>query len=184
MLLSVDDISLLYMEHATKAAIDVKPSLSVQYKLRNLGSSRQFLGITIHLEEIVTGTGISHGQMAFVTNILKRFNMQNADSVSTPMNPNVKNDLTENQGEQDLNDIKVFLAIVGSLMFAAHVTLLDMSFAVAALCRYNSCPVTSLRTTTRRVRQLLISTADFRLHFRNSTGSNNVLTGYRLRLGR
>jgi hypothetical protein len=108
--------------------------LSEIYKITNLGPARQFLGIEIHCEENRTGTGISFGQNAFITTILKRFNMQYAHDVSTPTDPNVKLYLAEDRGEKELNDIKGYQAIVGSLMYAALATRPDISFAVAALC--------------------------------------------------
>jgi len=177
MLLYVDDISMLYPEDATIAAIEVKARLPEKMKIMNLGPAQQFLGIEIYIEE--NCTRISFGQKAFFTVILKRFNMQNAHCASTPMDPNVKLDLADDRGEKELKDIKGYQAIVGSLMYAALATRPDISFAVAALCRYNSRPFTSHLTTAKRVLQYLKSTADFRLHFcRSSTGSNDQLAGY------
>jgi hypothetical protein len=177
MLLYIDDISMLYPEDTTKAAIEVKAWLEEKYKITNLGPACQLLGIEYHRKEICTGPGISLGQKAFITMILKRFNMQNAHSASTPIDPNVKLDLAEDRGEKELKDIKGYQGIVGSLMYAALATRPDISFAVAALCRYNSRPFTSHLTTAKSVLQYLKSTADFRLHF-SSTGSNDQLTGY------
>ena len=182
MLLYVDDISMLYPEDATKAAIEVKARLSEKYMITNLGPALQFLDIGIHREENCTGTGtgtgtgISFGQKAFITMILKRFNMQNAHGASTPMYPNVKLDLAEDRGEKELKDNKGYQAIVGSLMYTALATRPDISFAVAALCRYNSRPFNSHLTAAKTVLQYLKSTANFRLHF-SSTGSNDQLTG-------
>ena len=100
------------------------------------------------------------------------------------MDPNVKLDLAENRGEKELNDIKEYQAIVGSLMYAALATRPDISFAVAALCRYTSRQFPSHLTAAKSVVQYLKSTADFRLHFSSMgsndqpTGSNDQLTGY------
>ena len=149
MLLYIHDIPMLYSEDATKAAIEVKARLSEKYKITILCPACQFLGIEIHREEngtstsTCTVTGISLGQKAFITTILKRFNMQNAHGASTPLDPNVKLDLAEDRGEKELKDIKGYQAIVGSLMYAALATRPDISFAVAALCRYNSRPFSS-----------------------------------------
>jgi len=117
----------------------------------------------MHREENCTGTGtgISLGRKACITMIPKRFNMQNAHGASTPMDPNVKLDLAEDLGEKEIKDIKGYQAIVSSLMYAALETRPDISFTVAALCRYNSCPFTSHLTTAKRVLQYLKSTADF-----------------------
>jgi hypothetical protein len=130
MLLYLNNITMLYPEDATKAAIKVKARLSEKYKITNLSPARQFLGIEIHHEENSTGTSpgtvISLGQKALITTILKRFNMQNAHDVSTPMDPNVKLDLAENRRDKELKDIKGYQAIVGSLMYVALATWPDI----------------------------------------------------------
>jgi len=149
MLLYVDDISILYLEDATKAATEVNARLSEKYKITNLRPARQFLGIEIHHEKYGTGTGVSLGQKAFITTILKRFNMQNSCGASTPMDSNVKLDLAEDRGEKELKDIKGYQAIGDSLMYAALATRPDISFAVAALCQYNSCPYTGHLTAAK-----------------------------------
>jgi len=178
MLLYVDDISMLYPKDGTKAAIEVRTRLSERYMISNLGPACQSIGIEIHRDE--NGTFISLGQKAFITTILELFNMQNAHNVSTPMDSNVKLDLAEDRGEKELDDIKGYKAIIGLMMYAALATRPDISFAVAALSRYNSCPFTGHLTATKRVLQYLKSTANFRLHFSSSssTDSNDQLTGY------
>jgi hypothetical protein len=107
MLLYVDDISMLYPEDAIKAAIEVKARLSERFMITNLGPARQFLSINIHLEENCTcaGTAISLGQKAIITTILKCFDMQNAHSALSPMDPTVKLHLAEDRGEKELKDI-------------------------------------------------------------------------------
>jgi hypothetical protein len=92
-------------------------------------------------------------------------------------------DLAEDWGEKELEDITDYQAVVGSLMYAALATRPDISYAVAALSRYNSRPFTSHMTAAERVLQYLKSTADFRLHF-NGNGIcigidfGNSLIGY------
>jgi hypothetical protein len=181
MLLYVDNISMLYPEDTIKAAIEVKARLSEKYKITNLSPACHFISNEIHHEENGTGTGtaISLGQKAFITTILKRFNMQNAHGALSSMDSNVKLDLAEDRGEKELKDIKGYQTIVGSLMYVALATGPDISFAVTALCRYNSHPFISHLTAANRVLQYPKSTTDFRLHFSSSsTGSNDQLTGY------
>jgi hypothetical protein len=50
-------------------------------------------------------------------------------------------------------------------MYAALATGPDISYAVAALSRYNLRPFTSHMTAAKRVLQYLESTANFRLHY-------------------
>jgi len=115
-----------YPEAATKAAIEVKAKLSEKYKITNLGPARQFLGIKIHRD----GTRISLGQKAYITTILRRFDMEHTHGVSTPMDSNTKLDLAEDRGEKELEDITDYQAVMGSLMYAALATRPDISYAV------------------------------------------------------
>ena len=149
MLLYVDDISMMYPKDTTKAAIEVMARLRKMFGITNLGVAGQFLGIKIHCVE--NSTGISLGQKAFITSILKRFKMQNAPNVSTPLDGNVKLDPAENWGEKELQDIKGYQAIISSLMYMALATQPDISFTVAALWQYNSCPFTSHLTAAKWV---------------------------------
>jgi len=182
-LLYVDDISMSYLEAAAKAVIEVKAKLSEKYKISNLGPACQFLGIEIHCDGTGDGTGVSLGQKAYIFTIPRRFGMEHTHNVSTPMDPNVKSDLAEDRGEKELEDIADYQAVAASLMYAALATRPDISYAVAALSRYNSRPFTSHMTATKRVLQYFKSTADFRPHFDgNGIGIGidigNSLVGY------
>jgi len=132
-------------ESASKAVIEVKAKLSEKYKITNLSAARQFLGIEIHHDD----HGISFGQLAFITTILKGFDMH---EVTTPMDPIVKLDLADDRGEKKLNkeSVKHYQAIVGSLMYPAVATWPDISYAVAALYQFDCCPFTSHITAAKR----------------------------------
>jgi hypothetical protein len=82
----INIISRSYPEAATKATIELKAKLSEKYKIMNLGLARQFLGIEIYLE--ANGTGISLGQKAYITMMLKGFCMEHSHGVTKPMDPN------------------------------------------------------------------------------------------------
>jgi len=178
-LLYVDDISVSYLEDPANATIEVKAKFSQKYKIKNLCPARQFLGIEIHRDD--TAVPLSH--KAYVTSILRRFDMEHTHSILTPMDPNVKLDLAEDWGEKELEDITDYQAVVGSLMYAALAMWPDISDAVSALSCCNSLPFTSHTTSAKRVLQYLKSTADFRLHFTSNgigigIGSDNSLVEY------
>jgi hypothetical protein len=80
-LLYVNNISMSYLEAAAKAEIEVKAKLSQQYKIMNLGPARQLLVIEIHRD----GPGVSLSQKAYITTIVRRFDMEHTHSISTPM---------------------------------------------------------------------------------------------------
>jgi len=175
--LYVEDISMLCPKDSTKAAIEDKARLSEKCKITNLGTAHQFLSIEIHRKE--NASCINLGQMAFIIASLKRFNIRNAYDVSTPMNHNVKWNLAEHWGEKKLTDTTGYDPVVGSLIYAALATRPDISFAVSALCQFNSDHFTSYLNAGKRVLQYLKSTAGFWLHFSSSSiDSNDQLTGY------
>ena len=64
------------------------------------------------------------------------------------MDPNVKLDLADDRGENELEDITDYQAVLASLMYAALATQPDIPYAVAALSRYNSRPFTTHMTAT------------------------------------
>jgi hypothetical protein len=158
-LLYVDDISMSYPKAAAQAAIEVKAKLSEKYKITNLSPARQFPGIDIYSD----GPGVS--QKEYITTILGQLGMEHTHGVSTPIYPNIKLDLAEDQGEQELEDITDYRTVMGSLMYPALATRPDILYTVAALSRDNSRPFTSHMTAVKRVLQYFKSTADSRLHF-------------------
>jgi hypothetical protein len=170
LLLYVDDMSMAYSKAMSAAAADIKAKLGIKYKITNLGAARQFLGIEITRN----GTDIALGQRAFIDTILRRFGMEDSNGVSTPMDTDVKLDLAEANEEREV-DPAPYQAIVGSLMYVALATRPDISFAVSALSRYNSCPRTSHITAAKRALRYLKKTADYRLHF---DGNDNEIIGY------
>jgi hypothetical protein len=136
---------LTYPPQAAKEAEEIKAALAATYKITNLGTARQWLGIEIHRSE--DGT-ISLGQRRFIDLVLNRFHMEHAYGTATPLDEMVKLDLIGGENEVDLRE---YQAIVGSLMYIALATRPDISFAVAALSCYNSKPFTSHLTAAKRV---------------------------------
>ena len=70
-----------------------------------------------------------------------------------------------------------YQAIVGSLMYVALAMRPDISFAVSALSRYNSCPRTTHLTAAKRVLRYLKTTSNYRLHLCAKHDSNGDSVG-------
>jgi len=132
-LLCVDDMLLAYAPTAAKEAEEIKQDLAANYKITNLGTARQFLGVKIHYH---TDGLISVGQIVFIDSVLKQFHMEAAHSAATPIDDKVTLDLAEEEEDGDV-DPTSYKAIIGSLMYIALATRPDISFAVAALSQYN-----------------------------------------------
>jgi hypothetical protein len=159
---------LAYAPTAAKDAEIIKEKLAEVNKITNLGPARQFLGIEIYQEN----GSINLCQMIFIDSILKRFHMENAYNALTPLDDKFKLDLAEpDMGEVDPRE---YQAIVGSLMYIALTTTPDISFAVAALSRYNSKPYKTHLTAAKRVLRYLKAIKNPQLHY---TGQNTLI-GY------
>ena len=57
------------------AAVEIRPKLAAKYKIANLGTAKQFLGIQITNDD----DGIALSRNAFISAILKRFGMEEAN---------------------------------------------------------------------------------------------------------
>jgi len=103
--------------------------------------------------------------------------------ISTPIDPNVKLDLTEHWEQKELEDITDYEAVVGSLMYAALAMWPDISSAVAALSHSDLWPFTSHMTAAKRVLSYFKATADYRLHFNGNGISNGIGIGNGIEIG-
>jgi len=98
--------------------------------------------------------------------------MEIAHGAATPLDDKAKSDLAEEEEDREV-DPKSYQAIIGSLMYIALATRLDISFAVAALSGYNSRPFARDLTAAQRVLRYLKVTTDY--HLRYHATSPNIL---------
>ena len=86
---------------------------------------------------------ISLSQSTYIEKILKRFNLQEAKTISIPVDPNAKLNkdhcaITEKQKDRMKN--MPYRQAVGSLMWAAIATRPDIAFAVSLLSQFMEYP--------------------------------------------
>jgi len=126
-LLYVNDIQLLYAKSAKSRAIDIKESLMGQYKMKNLGPVKQFLGLKINC---LPDSSITLGQQSYINIIIHRYGIENTNTVNTPIDYKTRLDNVSNNTEPEADQAQ-YQSIVGSLMYAAQVTHPNIAFAVA-----------------------------------------------------
>ena len=105
--------------------------------------------------------------------------MEDANPAPTPLYHKIR--LNTDMSTNREVDSAVYQAIVGSLMYAATSTWLDIAYSVGALCRYNAKPYTTHMTAAKRVLRYLKGTSDVGLVFpgRLTLGAEtDVLLGY------
>jgi hypothetical protein len=135
----VDDIHILG-KHAEFIA-KVKQELGQHFKFRDLGPTKWFLGIHITRDRL--NHTLSLSQCQYCEDMLKEFNMLEANPVSTPMTPGthlsaVPSPLPAEDTEY-MKD-KPYLRAVGKLNYLALATRPDIAFTVSTLARFGSNP--------------------------------------------
>ena len=169
----VDDLNLIGTESAITRA---KTLLTAKFQMKFLGPTTLCLGLQVkHLRD---GSLFLH-QTAYTQRVLKRFNMDQAHPLSTPLMGRSKTNEDPyfpcEEEEEELDKPRYFV-VVGALLYLATYTRLDISFAVSVLSRHSQRPTSRHWAGVKHLLRYLRGTKDLGLHYtRNQTLG---LTGY------
>jgi hypothetical protein len=120
-------------------------------------------------------------QLNYIQKMLKRFNMDKAHPLSTPIffrSLDVKKDpyRPRENNEKALGPEVLYLSVIGALMYLANNMRSDIVFSINVLVRYNSDPTRRHWNRIKHVLRYLCGTHDMRLFYRKDTKSK--LVGY------
>lgn len=118
--LYVDDI--LVMGSSLTIVDKFKENMMHKFEMTDLRLLHYFLGLEVKQQLGL----ILNSQKKYAETLLKKFNMMNSKSQSTPLNANEKLQSEDNLGKADENR---FGSIVGSLLYLTH-THLELMFAM------------------------------------------------------
>ena len=134
----VDDLNIIGTENEINEATVY---LKEEFEMKDLGKTKYCLGLQIeHMHN-----GIFVHQSNYTEKILKRFNMDKANPLSTPMvvrSLNIETDPFRpcEENEEILDSEFPYLSAIGALMYLANCTRPDIYFAVNLLARFSSAP--------------------------------------------
>ena len=125
--------------------------------------------------------GIFVHQSAYTEKLLKRFYMDEAHPLSTPMvvrslDANKDPFRPQEKNEEILGPEVPYLSAIGALMYLANATRPDIAFSVNLLARYNSSPTRRHWNGVKHILRYLKGTSDMGLFYTNK-GSTD-LVGY------
>ena len=120
-------------------------------------------------------------QNRYIKDVLKRYNMETCHPTATPANPG--DILSKEDNASTAEEIQQMAAIpyrsvVGSLMYAAHVTRLDVANAVRVLARYMANPGEKHWMAAKRCLRYLAGTPELGITYRRGDASIPQLSGY------
>lgn len=128
--------------------------------MKDLGDLHYFLGLQVHRD----ASRIYLNQKRYVLELLRKYDMLSAKSISTPMA--FGRQLYAGQGELLENPI-LYRSIIGGLQYLVN-TRPDIAFSVNNLSQFLSCPTTDHWKAAKRVLRYLKGTIDLCLYVRPS----------------
>jgi hypothetical protein len=161
----VDNITL-----ASKSKLKIqmlKALLAKHFKPRDLGASKQLLGVKILRNRKKGELGLT--QHGYARDILTRFGLSDCRPVSTPLNPGTRLDVSlapSTPAEVAFMRTVDYVSAVGALIYLVIVTRPDIAYAVGVLCRFMANPGPEHWKAAKHLLRYIAGTIDFCLLYK------------------
>ena len=152
-----------------------KQDISTKYKVTHGGELKEVLGMQVIRNRDQRRTVIR--QTKYITDMVKRFRLDNARRVSSPMDS--KQRLTSRDYdpvEGEMGDVRPYNSLVGSLLYAATATRPDIAFAVGQVARFMSKPGNKQWGVAKRILRYLDATKHLGLVFQGGQPGQDQLS--------
>jgi hypothetical protein len=161
----VDDI---IFESTNQDFCEFGKMMANEFEISIIGELSYFLGLQI--KQLKNGTFVSQGK--YIKNMLKKFDMEDAKGISTPMgiNGSLDSDASGNMVDQNM-----YRSMIGSLLFVTA-SRPDVMFSVCMCARFQASPRESHLKTAKRILRYLKHTQNVDLWY--PKGTKFELIGY------
>lgn len=162
MVIYVDD--LILASDSMQLLEEVKRALKSGFKMTDLGELKHFLGIQVAREREKRKIWLS--QQHYITQILRKYGMQDCKSVKTPLDTSQKLQKTmqpKNEEEKQQMSAIPYRQAVGSLIYAMQGTRPDIAAAIGSVSQYMENPGMQHWTAVKRILRYLQGTRDLAL---------------------
>ncbi|RVW29642.1 Retrovirus-related Pol polyprotein from transposon RE1 [Vitis vinifera] len=147
---------------------DFSKCMHSEFEMSMMGELNFFLGLQI--KQLKEGTFIN--QAKYIKDLLKRFNMEEAKVMKTPMSSSIKLDMDE-KGKSI--DSTMYRGMIGSLLYLTA-SRPDIMYSVCLCARFQSCPKESHLSAVKRILRYLKGTMNIGLWY--PKGDNFELIGF------
>ncbi|RVW74256.1 Retrovirus-related Pol polyprotein from transposon RE1 [Vitis vinifera] len=147
---------------------DFSKCMHSEFEMSMMGELNYFLGLQI--KQLKEGTFIN--QAKYIKDLLKRFNMEEAKVMKTPMSSSIKLDMDE-KGKSI--DSTMYRGMIGSLLYLTA-SRPDIMYSVCLCARFQSCPKESHLSAIKRILRYLKGTMNIGLWY--PKGDNFELIGF------
>ena len=148
----VDDLVLA--AKSDKHIKGVKKALGDKFQVKDMGELHHFLGTKV-LQNKQNGD-VWIGQPAYVQKILRKFNMENAKAVDTPVDASSK--LVKMNEDSESSDREQFQSAVGSLLYLSTISRPDITYAVSNVAKICANPAKEHWTAVKNIMRYLVGT--------------------------
>jgi hypothetical protein len=147
---------------------EFREMMTKEFEMSMIGELSYFLGLQI--KQMKNGTFVSQGK--YIKDMLKKFGMEDAKGISTPIGTSgsLDKDLSGNMMDQ-----KMYRSMIGSLLYVTA-SRSDVMFSVCMCARFQASPRESHLKATKRILRYLKHTQDVGLWYLKS--ANFELIGY------
>lgn len=149
---------------------EIKSYFKEEFEMEDNGDLYYFLGLKINYDKTVDKLYINQTQ--YLKDVLKKFNMDNCNTISTPIESKLN---IEEDNKQECN--QPYRQLVGSLMYAMLGSRPDLSYALNFFCRYQSKPNECHWNHLKRVLRYVKGTLNNGLCFHRQS-NNTELIGF------
>lgn len=144
----------------------LKSKLKLAFKMVDLGPIHDILGINVEGEGLTGSIRLS--QKKYIEELIAKFNMEDAKTISTPLEVNIK--ITKEaspRSEDERAEMKnrPYRELVGGIIYLANATRPDIAFAASILSRFSTNPGELHWMMAKRVLRYLKGTSHYGIKY-------------------
>jgi hypothetical protein len=146
---------------------NLKERIRENFPVTDLGEPNRIVGIEIARTE----NSLTISQPLYIESILRKHKMEDANPVSTPLDPNQR--LRPNPEEREPNRSNNYASLIGSLQFLATATRPDIAYAVNKLAAYTANPSLEHYGAAKRLLRYIKGTKNYGITY-HATATRHV----------